>query len=180
MTGRARARSAAARRPGDAAADDEEIGPLRARDCCYASTAMARQVLCSTAHAAHSHRGRCRRRRLSRRHRLRRAGARCRNCSISRRSVRAASSCRARCVWELHGDAIRKASTEREPILVPDGERFKNIATVGARVRSADPARRRSRDRRSSPSAAASSATWSALPRRPICAACGSCRCRRR
>jgi len=34
-------------------------------------------------------------------------------------------------VWELHGGAVRKASTEREPILVPDGERFKNTATVG-------------------------------------------------
>ena len=34
-------------------------------------------------------------------------------------------------VWQLHGKAIRKASTEREPILVPDGERFKTTATVG-------------------------------------------------
>jgi 3-dehydroquinate synthase len=33
-------------------------------------------------------------------------------------------------VWQLHGDAIRRASSEREPILVPDGERFKNMATV--------------------------------------------------
>jgi 3-dehydroquinate synthase len=33
-------------------------------------------------------------------------------------------------VWELHGDRLRGASTEREPILVPDGERFKNTATV--------------------------------------------------
>ena len=36
-------------------------------------------------------------------------------------------------VWRLHGDAIRRASSEREPILVPDGERFKTTATV-ARV----------------------------------------------
>jgi 3-dehydroquinate synthase len=36
-------------------------------------------------------------------------------------------------VWQLHGDAIRKAATERTPILVPDGERFKTTATV-ARV----------------------------------------------
>jgi 3-dehydroquinate synthase len=34
-------------------------------------------------------------------------------------------------VWDLHGDAIRRASTEREPILVPDGERFKHGLTVG-------------------------------------------------
>ena len=34
-------------------------------------------------------------------------------------------------VWQLHGKAIRKASTEREPILVPDGERYKTTATVG-------------------------------------------------
>ena len=35
-------------------------------------------------------------------------------------------------VWELHGEAIRKTSTEREPILVPDGEKFKNTITVGS------------------------------------------------
>ncbi len=34
-------------------------------------------------------------------------------------------------VWQLHGKAIKKTSTEREPILVPDGERFKTMATVG-------------------------------------------------
>lgn len=34
-------------------------------------------------------------------------------------------------VWDLHGGALRKASSEREPILVPDGERFKNITNVG-------------------------------------------------
>jgi 3-dehydroquinate synthase len=34
-------------------------------------------------------------------------------------------------VWDLHGDAVRKASSERDPILVPDGERFKNTVTVG-------------------------------------------------
>jgi 3-dehydroquinate synthase len=33
-------------------------------------------------------------------------------------------------VWELHGSAVRRASTEAAPILVPDGERFKNSATV--------------------------------------------------
>jgi 3-dehydroquinate synthase len=36
-------------------------------------------------------------------------------------------------VWQLHGDALRRVSSEREPILVPDGERFKTTATV-ARV----------------------------------------------
>jgi 3-dehydroquinate synthase len=34
-------------------------------------------------------------------------------------------------VWELHGKSVRKASTEPEPVLVPDGERHKTIATVG-------------------------------------------------
>jgi len=33
-------------------------------------------------------------------------------------------------VWELHGHAVRRASTEAAPILVPDGERFKNSVTV--------------------------------------------------
>jgi 3-dehydroquinate synthase len=33
-------------------------------------------------------------------------------------------------VWDLHGEAIRQASSD-EPILVPDGERFKNSITVG-------------------------------------------------
>jgi 3-dehydroquinate synthase len=36
-------------------------------------------------------------------------------------------------VWELHGKAIRRATTERTPILVPDGERFKTMTSV-ARV----------------------------------------------
>jgi 3-dehydroquinate synthase len=36
-------------------------------------------------------------------------------------------------VWQLHGEAVRNAATERAPILVPDGERFKTTATV-ARV----------------------------------------------
>jgi 3-dehydroquinate synthase len=34
-------------------------------------------------------------------------------------------------VWALHGEALRSASTEPEPILIPDGERFKNNVTVG-------------------------------------------------
>jgi 3-dehydroquinate synthase len=33
-------------------------------------------------------------------------------------------------VWQLHGRALAKASTDA-PILIPDGERFKNLATVG-------------------------------------------------
>jgi 3-dehydroquinate synthase len=33
-------------------------------------------------------------------------------------------------VWRLHGDAFA-ALTSEEPILLPDGERFKNLATVG-------------------------------------------------
>jgi 3-dehydroquinate synthase len=33
-------------------------------------------------------------------------------------------------VWDLHGDAIGRASSEA-PILIPDGERFKNNVTVG-------------------------------------------------
>ncbi|MCA1586110.1 MAG: hypothetical protein LC791_15525 [Acidobacteria bacterium] len=34
-------------------------------------------------------------------------------------------------VWQLHGDVVRPGSTERAPILIPDGERFKTVATVG-------------------------------------------------
>ncbi len=34
-------------------------------------------------------------------------------------------------VWHLHGDAVRRASREPEPILIPDGERFKTLPTVG-------------------------------------------------
>ena len=34
-------------------------------------------------------------------------------------------------VWDLHGRALSKASSERAPILVQDGERFKNATTVG-------------------------------------------------
>jgi 3-dehydroquinate synthase len=32
-------------------------------------------------------------------------------------------------VWELHGDAVAQV-TDQEPILVPDGERYKNVTTV--------------------------------------------------
>ena len=34
-------------------------------------------------------------------------------------------------VWELHHNAFRRVNAGRDPILVPDGERFKNLATVG-------------------------------------------------
>ncbi len=33
-------------------------------------------------------------------------------------------------VWRFHGDALRRAADE-EPILLPDGERYKQLATVG-------------------------------------------------
>src|SRR6476660_8420731 len=33
-------------------------------------------------------------------------------------------------VWRFHGQALRGV-TEEEPILIPDGERFKHLATVG-------------------------------------------------
>jgi 3-dehydroquinate synthase len=33
-------------------------------------------------------------------------------------------------VWQLHGRAVRRASSESEPILIPDGERFKTLQTV--------------------------------------------------
>lgn len=39
-------------------------------------------------------------------------------------------------VWDLHGIRVRKAGSERAPILVEDGERFKNTMTV-ARVHEA-------------------------------------------
>jgi 3-dehydroquinate synthase len=34
-------------------------------------------------------------------------------------------------VWDLHGDLFRTSSADHEPILVPDGERFKTTSTVG-------------------------------------------------
>ena len=34
-------------------------------------------------------------------------------------------------VWKLHGRRFRRATTERKPVLVDDGERHKNLATVG-------------------------------------------------
>ena len=34
-------------------------------------------------------------------------------------------------VWKLHGKRFRRATTERMPVLVDDGERHKNLATVG-------------------------------------------------
>jgi 3-dehydroquinate synthase len=34
-------------------------------------------------------------------------------------------------VWQLHGDRVRRASTEAAPILIPDGERHKTLQTVG-------------------------------------------------
>jgi 3-dehydroquinate synthase len=34
-------------------------------------------------------------------------------------------------VWDLHGKSLRRAGTDRDPILVSDGERFKSMATVG-------------------------------------------------
>ena len=33
-------------------------------------------------------------------------------------------------MWRFHGAALRGVSDE-EPILIPDGERFKHLATVG-------------------------------------------------
>src|SRR5437667_11142614 len=33
-------------------------------------------------------------------------------------------------VWKLHGKAISRAVPRTEPILLPDGERFKQLATV--------------------------------------------------
>lgn len=34
-------------------------------------------------------------------------------------------------VWRLHGDSVARVSTEPEPVLVPDGERYKTVQTVG-------------------------------------------------
>ncbi len=34
-------------------------------------------------------------------------------------------------VWGFHGELLRHASSEPQPILIPDGERFKNSVTVG-------------------------------------------------
>jgi 3-dehydroquinate synthase len=33
-------------------------------------------------------------------------------------------------VWKLHGKAVRRAAPRAEPILLPDGERYKQLATV--------------------------------------------------
>jgi 3-dehydroquinate synthase len=33
-------------------------------------------------------------------------------------------------VWKLHGKAVRRAAPRSEPILLPDGERYKQLATV--------------------------------------------------
>jgi 3-dehydroquinate synthase len=35
-------------------------------------------------------------------------------------------------VWDLHSPQLRKLTTERKPVLVPDGERSKTLPTVGA------------------------------------------------
>jgi 3-dehydroquinate synthase len=34
-------------------------------------------------------------------------------------------------VWQFHGGSVARVSTEPEPILLPDGERFKTVQTVG-------------------------------------------------
>ena len=34
-------------------------------------------------------------------------------------------------VWRIHGPAIAAALPDIEPILIPDGERFKTVQTVG-------------------------------------------------
>ena len=73
-------------------------------------------------------------------------------------------------VWRLHGETLRRACTDDEPILLPDGERYKQLATVG---RIYDALIRAGADRATTivASAAASSATSPASRRRPICAA---------
>ena len=91
----------------------------------------------------------------------------------------AASSCRARWSGGSTARAGARALGGAEPILVPDGERFKQLPTV-ARIYDAWSARTPTARRRSSPSAAASSATWPASRRRPTCAASRSSTCRRR
>ncbi len=82
-------------------------------------------------------------------------------------------------VWRFHGERIAEALPGAESILVPDGERHKHLATV-ARIYEALVRGRADRGSASSPSAAASSATWPASPPRPSFAASRSCRCRRR
>ena len=72
-------------------------------------------------------------------------------------------------VWEHHSEAVAMIS-EEEPILLPDGERYKNVTTV---MRIYDALIRATADRATclSPSAAASSATSPASRRRRSCAA---------
>ena len=49
-------------------------------------------------------------------------------------------------VWRLHERRVRRRH-RRRPILMPDGERHKNLQTVGRDLRRADPRARRSRQR---------------------------------
>ena len=51
-------------------------------------------------------------------------------CSTTCGFPNADSSSRARVVWRLHGDRLTRALKRSEPILVPDGERFKQLPTV--------------------------------------------------
>ena len=67
-----------------------------------------------------------------------------------------------------------------KPMLVPDGERATSSWQTVSRIYDALVRAKPIARRPSSHSAAASSATWPASRRRPTCAACSSCRCRRR
>ena len=73
-------------------------------------------------------------------------------------------------VWTLHGQRFRRATTERLPVLVDDGERYKNLVTVG---KVHDALVKANADR-----STGSPATWPGLPPRPTCAAFASCKSR--
>ena len=56
--------------------------------------------------------------------------SRCRRCSMRTASAAAASSSRVPIVWRLHGEQLQRLLGGAEPILIPDGERFKNLQSV--------------------------------------------------
>ena len=83
-------------------------------------------------------------------------------------------------VWRLHGAALRAARSRRRADPRPRRRALQAAADRRARLRRADSAPTPIAPRRSSPSAAASSATWPGSPRPPICAASRWSTCRRR
>ena len=128
----------AARRPGDAAADDQEICVGVHADVILPSPRMPMDpVRIDVATPS-----RALRRHASATALLDRAR---RDCSTRSARRRAASSSRARWSGGCTAPQLARAAGGAEPILVPDGERYKQLATVVAHLRRAGPRQRRSR-----------------------------------